>query len=297
MLQGERRPHSQRIAMDHVRSRPAVLPGIILDMLLGTVPENKREPLGFPCDFDAKYRPAPRGDQCPQPSAGFVSAQDLHGLITKNGGAIALATVYTQLKKLAEGDDVDLVMTDRGETLYRRCVIDIHHHHLACRVCGATVEVDAPDLELWANEIAAKHGYRDLRTCSNSTESARRASPTEASLRRARSSSSPLRRDLSPMGCRSVRDRPLRRGERRSLRVAHLGLHVGDDPVDVAENRERVARAWASGPITSSSSIKCTAPVLLTRKWGLQSRRPTGSSARVRTSPSRSWWLTACRSF
>jgi Fe2+ or Zn2+ uptake regulation protein len=23
--------------------------------------------------------------------------------------------------------------------------------------------VDAPDLELWANEIAAKHGYRDLR--------------------------------------------------------------------------------------------------------------------------------------
>ena len=94
---------------------------------------------------------------------GFVSAQDLHGLITKNGGAIALATVYTQLKKLAEGDDVDLVMTDRGETLYRRCVIDIHHHHLACRVCGATVEVDAPDLELWANEIAAKHGYRDLR--------------------------------------------------------------------------------------------------------------------------------------
>jgi len=42
-------------------------------------------------------------------------------------------------------------------------VIDIHHHHLACRVCGATVEVDAPDLELWANEIAAKHGYRDLR--------------------------------------------------------------------------------------------------------------------------------------
>ncbi|MGA2432093.1 MAG: transcriptional repressor [Acidimicrobiales bacterium] len=94
---------------------------------------------------------------------GFVSAQDLHGVITKNGGAIALATVYTQLKKLAETGDVDLVMTDRGETLYRRCVVDVHHHHLSCRLCGGAVEVDAPDLERWANDIAAQHGYRDLR--------------------------------------------------------------------------------------------------------------------------------------
>jgi Fur family ferric uptake transcriptional regulator len=84
-------------------------------------------------------------------------------MITKSGGAIALATVYTQLKKLAESGGVDLVMTDRGETLYRRCVIDVHHHHLACRLCGAAVEVDAPDLERWANDIATQHAYRDLR--------------------------------------------------------------------------------------------------------------------------------------
>jgi len=94
---------------------------------------------------------------------GFVSAQDLHAMITRNGGAIALATVYTQLKKLAESGDVDLVMTDRGETLYRRCVIDVHHHHLACRLCGAALEVDAPDLEQWASDIAARHAYSDLR--------------------------------------------------------------------------------------------------------------------------------------
>lgn len=93
---------------------------------------------------------------------GFVSAQDLHGLILKNGGTIALATVYTQLKRLAENGDIDLVMTDRGETLYRRCVIDVHHHHLSCRVCGAAVEVDAPDLERWASDIAANHGYHEL---------------------------------------------------------------------------------------------------------------------------------------
>ncbi len=94
---------------------------------------------------------------------GFVSAQDLHGLITRAGGSIALATVYTQLKKLAEQSEVDLVMTDRGETLYRRCVVDVHHHHLACRRCGAAVEVDAPQLEVWAKGIGEHYGYRELR--------------------------------------------------------------------------------------------------------------------------------------
>lgn len=94
---------------------------------------------------------------------GFISAQDLHGLIVKSGGQIALATVYTQLKRLVESGDVDVVMTDRGESLYRRCVVDAHHHHLACRVCGAIVEVDTPELEDWTNAIAEKFGYRELR--------------------------------------------------------------------------------------------------------------------------------------
>ena len=94
---------------------------------------------------------------------GFVSAQDLHTLILKDGGQIALATVYTQLKKLVESDDVDVVMTDRGESLYRRCVVEVHHHHLACRKCGAIVEVDTPELESWAHQVAEKFGYDDLR--------------------------------------------------------------------------------------------------------------------------------------
>ena len=94
---------------------------------------------------------------------GFVSAQELHSLIGRDGGHIALATVYTQLKKLLQDGEVDVVMTDRGESLYRRCVVESHHHHLSCRLCGATVEVDAPQLEAWSKDIAKRHGYRDLR--------------------------------------------------------------------------------------------------------------------------------------
>jgi Fur family ferric uptake transcriptional regulator len=94
---------------------------------------------------------------------GFVSAQDLHGLIAREGQQIALATVYTQLKKLVEGGEVDVVMTDRGESLYRRCHVEVHHHHLACRNCGTTVEVDAPELEKWAHDIGARNGFSELR--------------------------------------------------------------------------------------------------------------------------------------
>ena len=94
---------------------------------------------------------------------GFVSAQDLHGIIGRDGGEVALATVYSQLKKLSDAHLVDVVMTDRGEALYRRCVDDSHHHHLACRTCGATIEVDAPELERWARDIAERFAYADLR--------------------------------------------------------------------------------------------------------------------------------------
>ena len=93
---------------------------------------------------------------------GFVSAQELHILIARDGGQTSLATVYTQLTRLVGEGEVDVVMTDRGESLYRRCVIDAHHHHLACRRCGATVEVDAPELERWANTIAETFDYREL---------------------------------------------------------------------------------------------------------------------------------------
>lgn len=93
---------------------------------------------------------------------GFVSAQELHAIISRDGGSVALATVYTQLKKLAADHEIDVVMTDRGESLYRRCVVDAHHHHLSCRRCGATVEVDAPELEHWAHELGERFGYRDL---------------------------------------------------------------------------------------------------------------------------------------
>jgi Fur family transcriptional regulator, ferric uptake regulator len=132
-------------------------------MLHGTIPESNSKAITM--DFVTVRNTIQRREIIGVLSRvqGFISAQELHALIVRDGGHIALATVYAQLKKLAGAGEVDVVMTDRGESLFRRCVIDAHHHHLACRRCGATVEVDAPQLEQWSGEIAERYGYRDLR--------------------------------------------------------------------------------------------------------------------------------------
>ena len=59
-------------------------------------------------------------------------------------------------------DDVDTLLRDDGETLYRRCRVATHHHHLVCRSCGATVEVDGPAVESWADRLASEHGYDEV---------------------------------------------------------------------------------------------------------------------------------------
>jgi Fur family transcriptional regulator, ferric uptake regulator len=93
--------------------------------------------------------------------AGFRSAQEIHELLAERGEAVGLATVYRTLQRLAETGDVDVLRTDEGEAIYRRCS-DTHHHHLVCRSCGATVEVEGPAVERWTRAIAAEHGYADV---------------------------------------------------------------------------------------------------------------------------------------
>jgi Fur family ferric uptake transcriptional regulator len=91
----------------------------------------------------------------------FRSAQEIHELLGRRGEAVGLATVYRTLQRLAEAGDVDVLRTEDGEAVWRRCS-DSHHHHLVCRTCGATVEVEGPTVERWTRAIAAEHGYADV---------------------------------------------------------------------------------------------------------------------------------------
>ena len=91
----------------------------------------------------------------------FRSAQEIHELLAQRGEAVGLATVYRTLQRLAEAGEVDLLRTEDGEAIYRRCS-PTHHHHLVCRDCGATVEVEGPAVERWTRTIAEEHGYAEV---------------------------------------------------------------------------------------------------------------------------------------
>ena len=91
----------------------------------------------------------------------FRSAQQIHELQDRRGAKVGLATVYRTLQRLSESHEVDMLRTEDGEAVYRRCS-GTHHHHLVCRVCGATVEVEGPAVESWTTAMAAEHGYADV---------------------------------------------------------------------------------------------------------------------------------------
>ncbi len=91
----------------------------------------------------------------------FRSAQDIHDLLGRAGTPVGLATVYRTLNALVEAGELDLLRTEDGEAIYRRCS-ETHHHHLVCRACGATIEVEGPAVERWTSAIAAEHGYAEV---------------------------------------------------------------------------------------------------------------------------------------
>ena len=92
----------------------------------------------------------------------FRSAQELHDELRRRGENIGLTTVYRTLQSLSAAELVDMVRTDTGESVYRRCSAHDHHHHLVCRSCGSAVEVSGREVEAWAAEVAQAHGFSDV---------------------------------------------------------------------------------------------------------------------------------------
>lgn len=93
----------------------------------------------------------------------FRSAQDWHDRLRHGGSSIGLATVYRALQALTDTGDVDAVVTDNGETLYRLCSAgETHHHHLRCRECGTAEDIDLPSIEEWAAAVGAQRGFRNI---------------------------------------------------------------------------------------------------------------------------------------
>lgn len=91
----------------------------------------------------------------------FTSAQTVHARLRDAGEGVGLATVYRTLQAMVEAGTVDVLRTDDGEAVYRACSTH-HHHHLVCRSCGRTVEVEGPAVETWSDRVAQEHGFTEV---------------------------------------------------------------------------------------------------------------------------------------
>ena len=94
-------------------------------------------------------------------SDGFRTAQQIHADLRGAGDGVGLTTVYRHLQLLADDGEVDALQLDGGEVAYRRCATGHHHHHLVCRSCGRSVEVECPDVDAWAQSVANDAGFAD----------------------------------------------------------------------------------------------------------------------------------------
>jgi Fur family transcriptional regulator, ferric uptake regulator len=94
-------------------------------------------------------------------TGGFASAQELHQILRREGDGIGLTTVYRALQSLVDDKIVDLLRREDGEAIYRLCG-DTHHHHLVCKSCGDTVEIEGGAIEKWAKTMAEEFGFRDV---------------------------------------------------------------------------------------------------------------------------------------
>src|SRR3954462_13504108 len=91
---------------------------------------------------------------------GFPSAQALHAELRGSGDAVGLTTVYRHLQSLADTGAVDVLRSPDGESVYRICGTG-HHHHLVCRACGRTVEIEGREVERWTRQVAEAEGFVD----------------------------------------------------------------------------------------------------------------------------------------
>lgn len=91
----------------------------------------------------------------------FRTASEIHDDLKQLGDRMGLATVYRALQAMVDAGEVDMLRRPDGEAAYRKCS-DGHHHHLVCRTCGAAEEIAGEVVEIWASEVARRHGFTDV---------------------------------------------------------------------------------------------------------------------------------------
>ena len=90
----------------------------------------------------------------------FASAKTIHRELGERNHKVGLTTVYRTLQSLADIHAVDVLHMATGESLYRHCDTEAHHHHLVCTECGHTIEIEGGPVEKWALEESRRNDFQ-----------------------------------------------------------------------------------------------------------------------------------------
>ena len=84
-------------------------------------------------------------------------------MLKARGISMGLATVYRQLENLVDEGEVDAIISPTGEKLFRHCGSDEgHHHHIICKICGASRPIEVEEVEEMAETAAKRYRFSDV---------------------------------------------------------------------------------------------------------------------------------------
>ena len=95
-------------------------------------------------------------------SNGFLSAQDIFSRLRAAKTPFGLTTVYRHLQILTEDGVIDSIKSPSGETLYRLCSSEGHHHHIVCNRCGHSDEIEGAEVEKWVERTSRSRGFTQV---------------------------------------------------------------------------------------------------------------------------------------
>ncbi len=93
--------------------------------------------------------------------SGHLSVDAVATVARERLGSLSQQAVYDNLHALMEAGLVRRIEPANAPALFEARVGD-NHHHLVCRQCGRSVEVSGPEVEAWAERVAAAAGYTEV---------------------------------------------------------------------------------------------------------------------------------------
>jgi Fur family transcriptional regulator, ferric uptake regulator len=91
--------------------------------------------------------------------SGHFTAAELLRDARRGGLRLGRATLFRNLDLFTELGALERLELPSGEHAYVACAPEQHHHHVVCRNCGKSVEVQDSGLQSVVAEIAARSGY------------------------------------------------------------------------------------------------------------------------------------------